>query len=131
MQENLLKFRKKYREILKSADIECPAPVKIEGKKGRIKKSKSRNLIERLTKFENDVLRFMENKQVPFTNNQGENDLRMTKVQQKISGCFRSFEGAYIFCRIRSYLSTCRKHNVSATDGLKILFKGKLPSFCY
>ena len=59
----------------------------------------------------------------------GENDLRMIKVQQKISGCFRSLEGAYIFCRIRSYLSTCRKHGLKAADGLKILFEGKLPYF--
>jgi len=71
----------------------------------------------------------MENKNVPFTNNLGENDLRMTKVQQKISGCFRSFDGAYIFCRSRSYLSTCRKHGVKITVALKTLFEGKLPDF--
>ena len=66
---------------------------------------------------------------VPFTNNQGENDLRMTKVQQKISGCFRALDGAYMFCRIRNYLSTCRKHDVSPTSALELLFNGKLPAF--
>jgi transposase len=66
---------------------------------------------------------------VPFTNNQGERDLRMTKVQQKISGCFRSMDGAKIFCRIHSFLSTCRKNNVSPTEALSILFQGKLPDF--
>ena len=66
---------------------------------------------------------------VPFTNNQGENDIRMTKLHQKIAGCFRSKEGADIFCRVRSYLSTCRKNNVSATDALTLLFEGKLPDF--
>ena len=66
---------------------------------------------------------------VPITNNQGENDIRMTKLQQKISGCFRSKEGADIFCRVRSYLSTCRKNNVSATDALTMLFEGRLPDF--
>lgn len=56
--------------------------------------SKTRNLLERLQPFEEETFRFMENKEIPFTNNQGENDLRMTKVQQKISGRFRSMEGA-------------------------------------
>jgi transposase len=64
---------------------------------------------------------------VPFTNNQGKNDIKLTKVHQKISGCFRSHEGAKIFCKIRSYLSTCRKQNVSATDALMLLFNHKLP----
>ena len=79
--------------------------------------------------FENDVLRFLENKIVPFTNNLGENDIRMTKVQQKISGCFRSMDGAKIFCRVRSYLSTCRKHDVNTSKALDLLFQRKLPDF--
>ena len=81
--------------------------------------------------YEDDVLRFMYNKIVPFTNNLSENDIRMTKVQQKISGCFRSVDGAKIFCRIRSYLSTCRKHDVSSSHALKILFRGELPDFAH
>lgn len=120
---------KEYDNILEKADRECPAPSKIARKRGRTKKSKARNLLERLINYKDDVLRFMENDQVPFTNNLGENDLRMTKVQQKISGCFRSMDGAYIFCRLRSYLSTCRKHDMTATNGLKILFEGGLPDF--
>ena len=71
----------------------------------------------------------MEVENVPFTNNQGENDIRMTKVQQKISGCFRSMDGAKMFCRIRSSLSTCRKHKVSATQAPSLLFDGKWPDF--
>ena len=124
-------FRKKYREILKEGEIECPLPevTSDSPKRGRVKKSKSRNLLERLINFEDDVLRFMCNSIVPFTNNQGENDLRMTKVQQKISGCFRALDGAYMFCRIRNYLSTCRKHDVSPTSALELLFNGKLPAF--
>jgi transposase len=124
-------YRKRYNDLLDGAQKECPLPdtKRKSGQRGRIKKSKSRNLLERLIAFQDDVLRFMDNKEIPFTNNQGENDLRMTKVQQKISGCFRSEEGALIFCRIRAYLITCRKHGVGAAESLKLLFKGKLPDF--
>ncbi len=126
-----VKYQKKYRSILKIAEVECPPPDAGDrkGKRGRIKRSKARNLLERLIEYEDDVLRFMYNKIVPFTNNLSENDIRMTKVQQKISGCFRSMGGAKIFCRIRSYLSTCRKHDVSSSDALDILFRGELPDF--
>ena len=126
-------YRKQYRQILSEAEKECPAPEtkRKKGQRGRMKKPKSRNLLERLINREDEVLCFMENKHVPFTNNQGENDLRMTKVQQKISGCFRSLEGALIFCRIRAYLITCRKHAVTATEALEMLFKGQLPAFVY
>ena len=120
---------KAYRKILEAAHTECPEPIKPAGQKGRVKKSKSRNLLERLIHFETETLRFMTDPNVPFTNNQGENDIRMTKVHQKISGCFRSQEGADIFCRVRSYLSTCAKNKVSASDALNLLFEGKLPDF--
>ena len=124
-------WRNKYRKLLEKAQIECPPPDESQrqGKRGRLKRSKARNLLERLQAYEQDILRFMTAKAVPFTNNQGENDIRMTKVQQKISGCFRSMEGARIFCRIRSYLSTCRKQGVSATQALALLFAGKFPAF--
>jgi transposase len=123
-------YRLKYRDILNASDEECPPPdVKREkGKKGRIKRTKARNLLERLRDYEEDVLRFMAVDIVPFTNNLGERDIRMTKVQQKISGCFRSKEGAEIFCRLRSYLSTCRKQNISSSTALELLFEGKIPN---
>ena len=126
------RWRIQYRQLLEEADQECPAPdesLRKAGSVGRVKRSKARNLLERLQKFEHDVLRFMDVENVPFTNNLGERDLRMTKVQQKISGCFRSMEGAKIFCRVRSYLSTCRKQGLSATRALDLLFKGKKPEF--
>lgn len=123
------KYRNEYREILKAGDKECPAPPPKPGTKRKPKKTKSRNLLERLQNYEDDTLCFMENPIVPFTNNLGENDLRMAKVQQKISGCFRSIDGAYIFCRIRSYLSTCRKNNVGATEALRLLFNKQIPDF--
>lgn len=124
------RYRLKYRAILKQGETECPEPAKPKkGKRGRVKKTKSRNLLERLRDFEQDTLRFMDNADVPFSNNLGESDIRMTKVQQKISGCFRSMNGARIFCRIRSYLSTCRKHGVKSSHALDLLFNGKLPEF--
>lgn len=124
-------WQNQYRELLGKAEIECPPPDESQrqGKRGRLKRSKARNLLERLRDFEQDVLRFMVVAAVPFTNNQGENDIRMTKVQQKISGCFRSLEGASFFCRIRSYLSTCRKQGVTSTEALSLLFAGKYPAF--
>ena len=117
-------FRSRYRNLLTRADLECPHLPPKSGK--RVAQSKSRNLLERLRDFETETLRFMADPLVPFTNNQCENDLRMTKVQQKISGCFRSFEGAQIFCRVRSYLSTCRKHGIHPTEALQLLFEGRL-----
>lgn len=124
-------FLLQYRKIIEEGEIECPAPSRPPGKKkrGRLKRSKARNLLERLKKYESDVLRFMDNEIVPFSNNQGERDLRMTKVHQKIAGCFRSFEGSLFFCRIRSYLSTCMKQGVSPNDALTLLFLGKYPDF--
>jgi transposase len=125
-------FRERYRQILKAAQIECPPPDESQrkkGQRGRLKRSKSRNLLERLTQFEEDVLRFIVQLDVPFTNNQGERDLRMSKVQQKISGCFRSELGAKIFARIRSYLSTCQKNGVSSEQALRLLYEGRWPEF--
>ncbi|MBF0415584.1 MAG: IS66 family transposase [Magnetococcales bacterium] len=124
-------FRERYRKILADAETECPPPNENDrkGKRGRLKRSKSRNLLERLREHEHSVLLFLENSNVPFSNNQAENDIRMTKVHQKISGCFRSQEGAAIFCRVRSFLSTCRKNGVPATQALKDLFQGKWPNF--
>jgi transposase len=123
------KYRRKYRNIIKQGEVECPEPIrpKKKGKRGRIKKSKSRNLLERLRDYVEDTLRFMDNELVPFSNNLSENDIRMTKVQQKISGCFRSTNGARIFCRVRSYLSTCRKQGIKSSEALELLFNGKLP----
>jgi transposase len=124
------RFRKKYQSLLTRANQECPEP-KITGPKrrGRKKRSRARNLLERLRDYEAETLRFLTDPRVPFTNNLSERDIRMTKVQQKISGCFRSIDTAKIFCRIRSYLSTCRKNGIDPTEALRLLFTGKLPGF--
>lgn len=129
-EEDAKPYLKRYRNLLTRASKECPLNTKrVEGKRGKIPQSKSRNLRDRLVNYENEVLRFLTNPDVPFTNNQGENDIRMTKVQQKISGCFRSLDGAKIFCRIRGFLVTCRKHGVSPAKALSDLFAGRLPDF--
>ena len=122
-------FRERYREILQQDEKESPPPERKEGQRGRIKKNKPRNLPERLRDFEDDALRFMTSPEIPNTNNQGERDLWMSKVQQKISGSFRSFNGTEVYCRIRSYLSTCQKQNIPLTTSLELLFAGKLPAF--
>ncbi len=101
--------------------------IKSVMQRGRLKRTKSRALLERLRDYQDDVLRFLTSAAVPFTNNQGENDIRMTKVHQKISVYFRSMQGAEMFCLIRSYLSTCRKQYVSASLSLELLFKNQLP----
>jgi transposase len=122
-----------YKVLLCEAEKECPRaePENNKPKRGKVKQSKARNLLQRLIDYHADVLRFMSDIDVPFTNNQGERDLRMTKVQQKISGCFKSEEGAKIFCRVRGYLNTCSKHGINATQALKTLFDGNLPDFVY
>ena len=129
-EEEVEPYIKDYQEILKRADKECPLIKPPPNKnwkigKWRWKQSKARNLIDRLIDYQDDVLRFATDKNAPFTNNLWERDIRMTKVHQKISGCFRSTDGAKIFCRIRSYLSSARKQWFTASYALNALFEGK------
>ncbi len=123
------KYQRRYRTILSNGKKECPLNPKIPGKRGRTAQPKSRNLLDRLERHQEDVLRFMKVAIAPFTNNLAERDIRMTKVHQKISGCFRSLLGAKMFCRIRSYLSTARKNSMTSIQALTLLFHGKIPDF--
>jgi transposase len=120
-------FRAHYRRIIAKGEKECPKAKPIPNKRGRTKQSKARNLLDRLRDFEDETLRFITNPLVPFTNNRAERDIRMTKLQQKISGCFKSLETAQMFCRTRAFLSTCLKRKISATNALNALFNGALP----
>jgi len=81
-------------------------PIKKKGIRGRAPKSDAHNLLDRLIKYENAVLLFAKNADVSFTNNRAEMDLRMSKVKQKVSGCFRTEKYAHAYCRIASYLQT-------------------------
>lgn len=120
-------FEDRYRTIVEVGMKENPPPDKRQnaGKRGRVKRSKPLNLLIRLKKYREDILRFMYNSLVPFTNNLAERDVRMMKVQQKISGTFRSVEGAEMFCRIRGYISTARKNERSVFEALRKLVAGQ------
>lgn len=76
------------------------------------------NLLDRLSVYEDWILAFLDHPNVPFTNNRAEQDVRMAKLRQKISGCFRSWEGSRTFATIRSYISTCIKQNSPVFDAL-------------
>ena len=97
--------------------------------KGRQARRKGHNLVLRLKSFKADVLRFIYEEEVPFTNNQAERDLRMMKVKQKISGGFRTDLGADVFVRIRSFISTLKKQNRDVFTSIKSAMLGQVPQF--
>jgi transposase len=97
------------------------------GRRGRVKQTPAYNLIGRLRDHRYEVLRFLTDLRVPFDNNQAERDIRMPKLKQKVSGCFRSEEGAHAFATIRSYLSTLRKQSVDIYQALIMTFQGNPP----
>jgi len=133
-EEQIHAFEVLYQQIIDAGYAENPLPEEPPGKKkrGRRKKSKPRNLLERLDAYRKETLAFMYDFNVPFDNNLAERDVRMTKVQKKISGTFRSEEGATAFCRIRGYVSTARKNGLNALNAIRNAFEGTpyLPGGC-
>jgi len=105
--------------------LQANPPSPPTGRRGRPKQTPARNLLERLETHREAILAFLHDFTVPFDNNQAERDLRMLKVKHKVSGCFRSPEGAAYFCRIRGYISTLRKQGYSIFDGLTSVFAGQ------
>jgi len=101
-----------------------PPPRKTPGKRGRYKRTKGRNLVERLIREKEAVLAFAFNKEVPFTNNLAERDIRPAKVKQKVSNCFRTLSGAEIYARIAGFVSTARKHDRNVFSELYTTFEG-------
>ena len=130
-QSERVTFEKRYTEILAVGMEMNPLIRKRTHQRGRQKQSPARNLLERLSNYQQEVLRFMYDFQVPFDNNQAERDIRMVKLHQKISGCFRSMAGAEAFCRIRSYISTMKKQGFDLIDSLAQVIRGQpvIPSF--
>jgi transposase len=95
-----------------------------QGKRGRNPKTKARNLLERFIEYKEPILRFLTDLKVPFENNQAERDIRMMKLQQKISGTFRTVQGAEAFCRIRAYISTRKKNGLPVLEGILTALSG-------
>lgn len=117
-------FRDRYGTIIETAKATYPdPPPKEKGKRGRVKQDKSKNLLDRLDRYQQDTLRFMYDFRVPFDNNLAERDLRMIKVKQKISGTFRSKEGSAFFCRIRGGISTWKKQGQNILESLTRCFQ--------
>jgi transposase len=116
-------FISRYEELLVTGLAATPPPSERQPRRrGRVKQSPARNLLERLWLGQDEVLAFLEDFIIPFDNNQAEQDLRMLKVQQKIAGSFRADAGSDAFARIRGYLSSMRKQGISLLAALQTVF---------
>ena len=121
--EEIGDYKESYQALLEEADKEEPPPERVK-RKGKLKRTKGRNLLERLRKHEESVLRFATESEVPFTNNQAERDIRPTKIKQKMSGGFRSENGTQSYCRIQSFISSLRKQSRQVFQELLSVIEG-------
>jgi transposase len=120
-------LRKRYRTILTQGAKQLPPlPPRKQGSRGRIAKSDAHNLWERFKQYEDAVLLFAKVPHVPFTNNRAERDLRMSKVKQKVSGCFRKREYAEAYCRISSYLQTMANRGYNPLVAIQMALSGQI-----
>jgi len=121
------KLQSMYRKILEEGEQEMPPVPEKTGKKGRVARSDAQNLWSRLSKYEDSILMFAKIKEVEFTNNRAERDLRSSKTKQKVAGCFRTAEYAKYFCRITSYIKSMRYRGFSAFEAIGLALEGKIP----
>jgi len=120
-------LQKRFRNIITRGEKELPPiPPKPSGKRGKIAKSDAHNLWERIKDNEGAVLLFAKNPHVSFTNNRAERDLRMAKVKQKVSGCFRTLQYAQAYCRISSYLQTMANKGYNPLIAIQMALAGKI-----
>jgi len=123
-QANYQRWQQRYREIIRAGRQANPLSAEQRAAK-RLKQSKEQNLLDRLEGYEDCILAFLWAWELPFTNNQAERDFRMMKVRLKISGCFRTLAGARRHARIRSYISTLRKHGLPVLEYLRRALDGR------
>jgi transposase len=119
-------LHQQYHNIIDNGIVEdTQKSPQVLNKKGKPIKSKPLQLLLKLQQYDIETLAFMYDFDVPFTNNLAERDLRMQKLRQKISGCFRGKNGADVFCRIRSYISTAKKNGITAMDAIQCAVRGQ------
>lgn len=119
-------FRRSYDAILSEGEKDNPLSSIRMGARGRVKQKPAVNLLRRLRKHTDDVLRFLTDLTVPFDNNQAERDIRMPKLKQKTSGCFRTLAGADAFAVIRTYVATLRKQKRNVFEALTGVFRDQI-----
>lgn len=122
--EQLAAFEREYDEFVRDGMEQNPLPERKPNQRGRIGKGKVRSLLERLENYKHEILRFACDWTIPFTNNEAERSIRFSKVKQKVSGCFRTEQGAKEYAETMTFISSAHKHGVAYFDAVKIALQG-------